>query len=612
MLDSRNIVLVIQNSSQKTALWKAALSKKKIVTISDLSKVSLLQIKKILVERGDILPDLILVDLGLENLDAFELCYWCSKNHPELKVIITSDLETILPYDRHWAIDRGAWDILPKLQTENLEISIENNLSCVLKHLDGHQFNPDTSILSSNSNQQQALYESQDLLISLDRQDIKVEEKHLTLINISESSDLQSLNHLSSVPTQESQSKQLFHSSSPIPRKTLFLILLGIISIVLGLIWWLVLHSRSQPAIPAQDSSLQHQNNLTQKVVARGKIIPEMDVIKLSVPNAQDSRVDRIFVKQGDRVRANQVIAILQGAEQRKTELETAQANVNLLKAKLEKVKQGEEKPATFEVQQSVLDRLRNQASVEIDQKQSEITSALASANEARGNYNRQQTLYSQGAVSRAELDKARKDFEVAQASLTLKRADLKQSRTTSKSQIVEEQAKLEELQQVRPVDIAIAQRELEKSILEAERSRFGYEDTLVRVPVAGQILRINTKVGEQVNTELGIVDLGRTQQMYVQAEIYETDLAKVRKAQRASIVSEYGGFEGEIHGTVNNVDLQVGKPTLQEEKNNPTTDDNSRVVQVSIRIDPADSAKVSGLTKMQVRVTIEPNPRST
>ena len=44
----------------------------------------------------------------------------------------------------------------------------------------------------------------------------------------------------------------------------------------------------------------------------------------------------------------------------------------------------------------------------------------------------------------------------------------------------------------------------------------------------------------------------------------------------------------------------------LSTGNNNPTTDENARVVNVSIRIDPDDSPIVAGLTNMQVRVTID------
>jgi HlyD family secretion protein len=135
-------------------------------------------------------------------------------------------------------------------------------------------------------------------------------------------------------------------------------------------------------------------------------------------------------------------------------------------------------------------------------------------------------------------------------------------------------------------------------------------DDTQVRVPVAGQILKINTRVGEQVNTSNGIAELGQTQQMYALTEVYETDITKVRLGQRAVLTSEYGGFSGEIAGTVEHIGRQIRKSSQAEASdsttNNPTTDNNARIVEVKVRLDPKDSTKVAALTGMQVRVKIQ------
>ena len=347
-------------------------------------------------------------------------------------------------------------------------------------------------------------------------------------------------------------------------------------------------------------------------VVTRGKIIPEWDIIKLSVSNAEDSRVNKMLVKEGDRVQANQVIAILQGADQRLADLKAAQANVKLLRAQLTKAQQGETKPGAIAAQRAAVARLKAQLPAEVKQKQAAIAGAEAALHEATLTYQRRQILSREGAIGQADLDAAQKELETAQATLVANKADLTQTDTTLKAQIAEGQAKLAELQQVLPSDIAIAQAELEKALIEVEQKKADLEDARVRAPVAGQILRINTKVGEQVNTQLGIVDLGRTERMFVRAEVYETDLTKIRKQQRATVVSEYGGFQGKVHGTVEAVGLQIGQRTLSEGAANPTTDDNARVVDVLIRIDPKDNPKVARLTNMQVRVTIDLTPSKT
>jgi len=342
------------------------------------------------------------------------------------------------------------------------------------------------------------------------------------------------------------------------------------------------------------------------QVVARGKIIPEFDVIKLSVSNAEDSRVNRILVKVGDRVQANQVIATLQGADRRLADLKAARANVKLLQARLVKAKQGDAKPGGIAAQQAVVARLETQLPVEVKQRQAEIVSAQASLQEAALTYQRRQQLLQEGAISQAEVDEAREEFETTRATLAAQKAALDQTNTTLNAQIYEEKARLAELQQVRPIDVTIAQAELEQAVIEVQQSRADYDDTQVRAPIPGQILRINTKVGEQVNTELGIVDLGRTEQMYVLTEVYETDITKIKEGQRATILSEYGGFGGKIQGVVDGIGLQIDPRTLSEGNTNPTNDENARVVNVSIRINNTDSPTVAGLTNMQVRVTID------
>ena len=169
--------------------------------------------------------------------------------------------------------------------------------------------------------------------------------------------------------------------------------------------------------------------------------------------------------------------------------------------------------------------------------------------------------------------------------------------------QIQTEQAMLEKLKEVRPVDVKVAQAEVEKAAVYINRIQAELEDFYVRSPVAGQILKINTRVGEQVNTSQGIVEVGRTQQMYAIAEIYETDVSKIKVGQRASIISEHGGFAGTLHGTIDHIGLQIKKQDILD--SDPAADKDARVVEVKVRLDPEDTPKVAGLTNLQVRVTV-------
>lgn len=346
-------------------------------------------------------------------------------------------------------------------------------------------------------------------------------------------------------------------------------------------------------------------------VVALGRLTPKGEVIKLSVSNAEDSRVNQLLVEEGDWVKAGQVIAVLQGIEGRERDLEEALKSVDYYRARLEQVRAGDAKAAEIAAQQANIARLEAQLQSETEEREAAIASAVAALRQAEINYHRKQVLQQQGAVSREELDLAQEEFEMAQATLAERRAQLSNTVQTLRQQITQEQENLARLREIRPVDVRVAQAELERAMIAVEQRRADLEDTKVRVPVAGQILRINTRVGEQVNTQQGIVELGRTDEMYAIAEVYETEIMKVRQGQRATLSSEYGGFAGKIHGTVDHIGLQIGTRTLTEASSNPTTDENTRVVEVKIRIDPQDSKAIAGLTNMQVRVEIDTTSRS-
>ncbi|MBW4535804.1 MAG: HlyD family efflux transporter periplasmic adaptor subunit [Pleurocapsa minor HA4230-MV1] len=342
------------------------------------------------------------------------------------------------------------------------------------------------------------------------------------------------------------------------------------------------------------------------QVVALGKLTPKGEVIKLSVANAEDSRVNQILVDEGDRVKKDQVIAILQGFENSQRNLEEAEKEVELTQARLAQVQAGESKQAQLAAQQANISRLESQLRNETAERQAAIASAKAQLKQAQLTYDRNRSLQQQGAVSIQAFDRTKEGLDMAQATLNERLAQLGNTQQTLKQEITQERENLAQLQEIRPVDLKVAELEVEKATIAVEKIKADLEDTKVKVPISGQILRINTRVGEQVNTEEGIVELGRTDEMYAIAEVYETDIGKVKIGQPATVSSEYGGFTGKLKGTVEHLGLQVGTKELSAtSEEDPTQDENSRIVEVKIRLNPEDSQKVSSLTNMQVRVEI-------
>ena len=101
--------------------------------------------------------------------------------------------------------------------------------------------------------------------------------------------------------------------------------------------------------------------------------------------------------------------------------------------------------------------------------------------------------------------------------------------------------------------------------------------------------------------SDKGIVELGRTEQMYVSAEVYETDIYRVKLGQKATITSQ--GFPGQLQGTVEEIGLAIGKKDILG--TDPVADVDARVVEVKVRLAPDSSQKVANLTNLQVKVII-------
>ena len=72
---------------------------------------------------------------------------------------------------------------------------------------------------------------------------------------------------------------------------------------------------------------------------------------------------------------------------------------------------------------------------------------------------------------------------------------------------------------------------ELRRAELTAARARL--DRASVKAPVDGQVLAIHARAGERIGSR-GLLELGQTGQMYVVAEVYETDIGQVREGQGA------------------------------------------------------------------------------
>ncbi|EED31764.1 transporter, MFP family [gamma proteobacterium NOR5-3] len=140
-------------------------------------------------------------------------------------------------------------------------------------------------------------------------------------------------------------------------------------------------------------------------------------------------------------------------------------------------------------------------------------------------------------------------------------------------------------------MDLAVARAELLAARAELDMAR-------VRAPISGQVIKIHTYPGERVESD-GILELAKTDRMYAVAEVYETDIARVREGQPATVMAP--ALAEPLTGTVERIALQVGRMDVLG--TDPIAKTDARVVEVFILLD--DSPAVAQLTNMQVEVVI-------
>ncbi len=144
------------------------------------------------------------------------------------------------------------------------------------------------------------------------------------------------------------------------------------------------------------------------------------------------------------------------------------------------------------------------------------------------------------------------------------------------------------------------AKMDLDIAIADLAAAKANLELSVVRSPLRAQVLEIHAYPGERVGPE-GVMELGRTDRMYVVAEVYETDIANVKVGQVAKIRTT--AIDEELLGKVERISLKVGR--LDVIGADPIAKTDARVVEVFILL--ADSEAVSGYTNMQVKVEIQP-----
>jgi HlyD family secretion protein len=302
-------------------------------------------------------------------------------------------------------------------------------------------------------------------------------------------------------------------------------------------------------------------------VVALGRIIPIGDVISVATPSgAGDARIAEIRVAIGDRVEANTILAVLDNLPQLQSIVVSAMANLQVREANLSQTRAS-----------IIASRAEAQASL----KRTEATEASAQSELTRAT-----SLFERGVITRAQFDKAvtlanqsSRDVEKAKATL---------SRYADGSPSVQ-------------ADIAVAEANLAAARADLARAEQDLERAYVRAPESGTILDINARIGERPPTD-GMINLGDTSQMTVEAEVYQSMVGRVTIGDPVKVTAD--PLSQELTGVVSAIGLEIGRQSITSD--DPAANTDARVVDVIIMLDEASSNIASGFTNLEAIVQID------
>jgi HlyD family secretion protein len=300
----------------------------------------------------------------------------------------------------------------------------------------------------------------------------------------------------------------------------------------------------------------------------------------IAVGARQGARIDRILVAEGDEVKKDDPLAVLEGQETLKAQLDLAKAQ------KRAADEQRAHKREAVEIERARDDRVQK---TRLEMLQN-IYRTLALRVE-------------QSAKLRPDLEKAQvpprqlADFDEALDRLRVEnfRAYLEQERAKADQDALPKQRALEDKQLA---DDSAEAQVLDQQIKLAEA---GLEALTIRAPAAGRVLEMPAHAGE---SSTGILlFLGDVSKMVAVAEVDQSDADTLQEGNSAQVTIH----DATVDGKVTRIGRLVGRN--QAISLDPRSLQDLRVVKVTIQL--RDAQKAARYVNMQVDAAITPTPRA-
>ncbi|MDR3675820.1 MAG: efflux RND transporter periplasmic adaptor subunit [Acidobacteriota bacterium] len=307
------------------------------------------------------------------------------------------------------------------------------------------------------------------------------------------------------------------------------------------------------------------RGNIDSHIAARGRVEGATSQ-EIKLASRVVGRLKEVMVNDGDPIHKGQTLAVLENND---LLAQVEQARANVLRA------------------QAALDKLQNGARPEERAaSQAALNEAQAAADNAHLNYQRSQKLFQDGGIiSQSVLDQSERDSKMAQARLESSRQNYKLIMAPPRAE-----------------DVAAARAELSLARAQLDQAQDNYDNTFVRSPVDGVVVKRYMNPGESISYESlyqPIVSITDTTHLMVRTEIDDSDIGKIQIGQRAAIRCD--AFRGQtFYGRVVRISGGLGPKKIQTD--NPTEKIDMDVLESFVEADPGTPLRVG----LRVDVYIE------
>ncbi len=292
--------------------------------------------------------------------------------------------------------------------------------------------------------------------------------------------------------------------------------------------------------------------------------------------------VERLLVKEGDRVTAGQQLAIIKNNV---AEAQVAQAEqaINTARAQLSQTSRG---PLGSEVE-AASEQVR-QAQAQVTQQQAAVAQAEKSVAQARAQGNqfkaerelaakqlaRTKSLFEDKVIAQADYDQSQTSFRVAdervkaqQQAVELAQSSVRSAQAGLKSaeaNVGAQAARLRTVQSgARPEDVRVAQQRLQEAERALSVARQQAGNAIVTAPFAGVVTAITAELGQSVGAQ-GVLKLV-SGELEIRLDVDESNLADLSLGQ-TTIVSSSTFADSTFQGKVSEIGaaVDIARGTVQ------------------------------------------------